>query len=136
MSTASLRNNFSEIQMRMKSYNYNIWHNKQFCCCSGSKQLSIGAVVSKSKYIVVGTCPFNLKLTSKVIRFFGLQIISIGLIFFLNFFLYSIDITWKPLYFSFTQLDNCLKIFCFLGFLMLNDGIYFLIQIILKNIRI
>ena len=34
--------------------------------CSGLKQLSVGAVVSKSKYIAIGISPFDLKLSSNV----------------------------------------------------------------------
>ena len=37
--------------------------------CSGSKQLSVAAVVSKSKYNVIGRSPLDLKLSSKAIKF-------------------------------------------------------------------
>ena len=45
-----------------------------FCCCSGSKQLSVGTVVSKSNYIVIGISPFDLKLSSEMTKFLLLKL--------------------------------------------------------------
>ena len=45
-----------------------------FCCCSGSKQLSVGAVVSKSNYIAIGISPFDLKLSSEMTKFLLLKL--------------------------------------------------------------
>ena len=45
-----------------------------FFFCSGSKMLSVGYVVSKSKYITKGKSPFELTLPSKLIKLFVLKL--------------------------------------------------------------
>ena len=56
-----------------ESDSQNKGHDKHFFC-SGSKQLPVGAVVSKSKYIAIGISPFDLKLFSKVVKFFLMKL--------------------------------------------------------------